>query len=229
MVPLTKLAGEALTCSRGTGLKEPPCASNHLPPWLQGKDRKNPLYRNFHTALCSPHLAMGPVSHRAEEHGEVKVKASSSTASRRPGPACFKALSCQMPLLCRLEWGQGTRSESDCGKSAGVGGRWCGGKGWGSSRQEDGDGSPLLGSFLGSDWGAYQVLKGPQGTTKGLSTNSEGGFKFQTASNYPRDWGLHVTLVSSFCNRLYRGDLLPLEEWEKNELSDATGLGIQCC
>ena len=135
--------------------KQPPPS-----PLAQGKDRKNPLCQELsHTALHSPHLAMGHVSHRAEEHGEVKVKASSSTASRRPGlPASRLFLPDAAAVQARV--GAGHEVRGDCGELAGGGGVvvW-GARGWGSSRQEDGDGNPLLeflsGVRLGGEGGVH--------------------------------------------------------------------------
>lgn len=205
--PLTKLAGGRFDLLQGDWLgRSTPSAMQPPPsPRAQGKDRKNPLGQDLsHTALCSPHLAVGPVSHRAEEHGEVKVKASPSTASRSPGLPAAR-------LFCKLVWGQGTRSEVTAGS--------------GRARQEDGDGDPLLeflpGVRLGVRVGCLPGPAGPSRYNQGAEHRVRDRFKFQSA---PKGLGFHVTLISSFVNTDYGDDLLPLEEWEIMSFQTPQGL-----
>lgn len=139
VVPLTKLAGGSFDLVQRDWLgRSTPCATQPPPsPRAQGKDGKNPPCQDLsHTALCSPHLAVGPVYHRAEEHGEVKVKASPSTASRRPGlPASRLFLPDAAAVLARV--GAGHEVRGDCGEwgrglvgDEGVGEQQAGGWGW---------------------------------------------------------------------------------------------------
>lgn len=141
VVPLTKLAGGSFDLVQRDWLgRSTPCAMQPPPsPRAQGKDGKNPPCQDLsHTALCSPHLAVGPVSHPAEEHGEVKVKvkASPSTASRRPGlPASRLFLTDAAAVQARV--GAGHEVRGDCGEwgrglvgDEGVGEQQAGGWGW---------------------------------------------------------------------------------------------------
>ena len=127
--PLTKLAGGCFDLLQGDwlGRSTPSVMQPPLSPRAQGKDRKNPLGRDLsHTALCSPHLAVGPVSHRAEEHGEVKVKASPSTASRSPGLPASRLFPPDAAAM-QARVGAGHEVRGDCREWAGKAGGW----GWG--------------------------------------------------------------------------------------------------
>lgn len=138
--PLTKLAGGRCDLLQGDCLgSSTPSAVQPAPsPRAQGKDRKKPLCRDLsHTALCIPHLAMGPVSHRAEEHGEVKFKASPSTASRRPGLPASRLFPPDAAAAVQASVGAGHEVRG----------------GGGAAGRRMGMGTPSWNSFLGSDCG----------------------------------------------------------------------------
>lgn len=118
-------------------------------------------------------------------------------ASRRPGlPASRLFLPDAAAVQARS--GAGHEVRGDCGESAGGGGgRWCGGKGVGEQQAGGwGWGNPLLEFLSGVRLGVPTSPEGPSRYNQRAEHKFRDGFKFQTASNYPRDWGLHVTLVS---------------------------------
>lgn len=75
---------------------------------------------------CSPAYpepcALGPVSHCAEEHGEVKVKVLPSAAGTRDWASLFQGSPCQTPLLCGWSEGRarGRRRLQSLGLGAGA-------------------------------------------------------------------------------------------------------------
>lgn len=199
---------------------------SHLPPHgLRAKTERILCARTFHTqprvVLTLP-WGLFPIVQRSM--GRSRSRSRPHQVQLQGGQGCrLQGSSRQTPLLCKLVWGQGTRSEVTAGSGRA--------RGWGSSRQEDGDGNPLLEFLPGVRLGVtVECLPGPAGPsryTQGAEHRVRDEFKFQSA---PKGLGFHVTLISSFVNTDYRDDLLSLEEWEIMSFQMPQGLahsGVQ--